>query len=436
MAANPRVKRGNASIPLRDASLPRLDPSAYHGITGQIVSAVAPHTEADPAALLVSVLAAAGAVAGDGAHVLVGGSRHPMRIWPLVIGRTASGRKGESWAQTENTVISFDPSFAAKNIASGLSTGEGIIAAQRDSDDDDAAPRDKRLLVVESEFGRTLGVTRREGNTLSQVLRGLWESGRAAVMTRADPLTCSGAHLVVVAHVTPHELREKLAGSSGIAGGLMNRFLPVVAHRPQLLSGEPEQPDTRAMAAQLGRAVEQARMAGQVRYRRTAAAEKLWDEAYRAIADDEEDGPLGEILARGPSYALRLALTYAVLDTAAAIGEEHLTAGLAVWQYAAASARHVFGDLGARTDLERLARYLADSPTGRTRSEIIGLFSRNRSADEITALVGELVRRGDAQTETERSGKAGRPTERAYWTGAPADALSELLGRHALEETP
>ena len=162
--------------PARASDLPRLAPPAYQGIAGEVVGKLAPVTEADPVALLVTLLAAAGAAIGDGPHVLIGGSAHPARIWPLIIGRTGSGRKGESWAQTERILTAIEPSFVRENITTGLSTGEGLIAAFRDHEDAEGKikSRDKRLLIVEAEFGRTLGVTRREGNTLSAVLRTLW----------------------------------------------------------------------------------------------------------------------------------------------------------------------------------------------------------------------------------------------------------------------
>ena len=42
-------------------------PAAYHGLAGEIVQAIAPHTEADPVAVLVQLLVACGALIGRGA---------------------------------------------------------------------------------------------------------------------------------------------------------------------------------------------------------------------------------------------------------------------------------------------------------------------------------------------------------------------------------
>ncbi len=47
-------------------------PAAYYGLAGDIVSAIAPHTEADPVAVLVQLLVACGALIG----------RHPRPLTP------------------------------------------------------------------------------------------------------------------------------------------------------------------------------------------------------------------------------------------------------------------------------------------------------------------------------------------------------------------
>ena len=45
---------------------PRLSAEAMYGLAGEIVDTIAPHSEADPAALLVSLLASFGALVGPG----------------------------------------------------------------------------------------------------------------------------------------------------------------------------------------------------------------------------------------------------------------------------------------------------------------------------------------------------------------------------------
>ena len=46
--------------------------AAYHGLPGAIVTKIAPHTEADPVAILAQLLVCCGALIGRGAHFQVG----------------------------------------------------------------------------------------------------------------------------------------------------------------------------------------------------------------------------------------------------------------------------------------------------------------------------------------------------------------------------
>ena len=52
-------------------------PDAYYGLAGDIVGAIAPHTEADPVAVLVQLLVAYGALIGGGAW-FEGGEDPPL----------------------------------------------------------------------------------------------------------------------------------------------------------------------------------------------------------------------------------------------------------------------------------------------------------------------------------------------------------------------
>src|SRR5262245_37562175 len=75
---------------------------AYHGITGEIVRRLEPHTEADPVAILTQVLVAAGNILGDKGYVLVEADRHPPRLFAIQVGRTSKGRKGTSWGHVKS----------------------------------------------------------------------------------------------------------------------------------------------------------------------------------------------------------------------------------------------------------------------------------------------------------------------------------------------
>ena len=101
-------------------------------------------------------------------------------------------------------------------LASGLSSGEGLIAQVRDAVDRRRrrdAPADKRRLVLEQEFAQVLKVLSREGNTLSPIVRQAWDGDALQTMVRNNPLRASSAHIGVVGHITKDELLRYLTAT-------------------------------------------------------------------------------------------------------------------------------------------------------------------------------------------------------------------------------
>lgn len=407
---------------------PVLADAAYQGLPGRVVTAIEPHTEADPAALLVAFLAAAGAMLGREAHTLGGDAEHAARLWPLIIGATAGGMKGTSWAAIRRVILAADPTFSSQ-ITSGLSSGEGLIEHVRDGEGADPDAKDyvegvadKRLIIVESEFSGVLGKARREGNVLTQTLRDAWDGTRLSTLTRkSSKLVATGHHVVIIGHVTPTELRASLS-ESDLAGGLMNRFLPVHSHRSKRLPAGGSTPSEvvqnlgRELAAVIGR-----NAGGPHRtLRRDDEADALWRELYNELTPDNlPDGPLAQVVARGVPQVLRLSLTYALLDgTGDVIRREHLAAAVAVWRYVEASARMTFGDVIANRDLSKLAAAIDRADDGLTRTEIGDLFDRHRSRTGVDELLRQLLATGGYRESKESTG--GRPTSR-YFQHRPRD---------------
>jgi hypothetical protein len=80
-----------------------LAPEAFHGITGEVVDAIAPHTESDPAALLLCFLIGAGSLLGREPHAVVEAARHGVNLFGVVVARSSKGRKGTAWTQPGGT---------------------------------------------------------------------------------------------------------------------------------------------------------------------------------------------------------------------------------------------------------------------------------------------------------------------------------------------
>lgn len=425
----------SSTLPARAPWPQALDPRAHQGLAGEFVELVGPETEADPAALLVQLLAAFGNAVGRGPGFQVGGDFHATNLYVVIVGATATGRKGMSWGAVRDLMGRADPEWTAR-VASGLSSGEGVIHAVRDetwirrkakkseraqADEDgyiseltDAGEADKRLFCQQGEFAQVLRVMQRDGNTLSAVLRDLWDRGNARTLTKTQPGRTTGALVSVVAHVTPDELHEGLTATEQ-ANGFANRYLYVCARRARVLpfGGDIDQDALDALAARLRGALELARD------RKTLDMDASARAAWPALYDDlsaGEDGLLGAVTGRAEAQVRRLAVLYALLDSAAIVGIDHLRAAVAVWDYCHASAAHVFGAASGDPIADHLRGALEDAAgDGLSRSQIRDMLGGRVPAERIATALGRLEARGIARCDRQPSGQAGgRPTER--WT--------------------
>ena len=112
--------------------LPELDPAAFHGLAGRIVETVAPHTEADPVALLTHFLVMASNAIGRVPHYRVESTRHGMNLFAVLVGPTSHGRKGIAAGHVHNILEKASSDWENHWIVHGPSSGEGVIWAVRD----------------------------------------------------------------------------------------------------------------------------------------------------------------------------------------------------------------------------------------------------------------------------------------------------------------
>lgn len=385
---------------------PSLAKEALHGVAGEYVDRLAPHTEADSVAVLVTFVVAFGNVGGRNSFVRVENDRHHANLFACIVGATSNGRKGTSAGQALRLFEAVDHEWRVGRIVSGLSSGEGLIHHLQ-GDDAESANADRRAFVLESEFASVLRVAEREGNTITAQLRSAWDGSTLRVLTRRQPLRVDDAHVSIVGHITRDELRRYLQRTE-IANGLANRFLWVAARRSKMLpeGGAAHLIDWSILARDLRAAVEFARSAGEVR--KSSGAVELWASVYGDLTADTP-GLLGAVIGRGAAQVLRLSLCYALLDRSNTIRPEHLAAALALWEYADESARWIFGDATGDRDADRIleaARTAA--PEGVTMTYISSeLFGRNRPASRIAEAVRLLEAAGLVAADR-RLGTGGR----------------------------
>jgi hypothetical protein len=394
---------------------------AFYGLAGRIVRAIGPQTEADPAALLLQALAAFGNAAGSKPHYFVEGARHPGKLFVGIVGTTSKGRKGTSWERIRE-LFAFTDKDWTQRIVSGLSSGEGLIWEIRDPIDKtkngrrtgavgntlvDEGVSDKRVLAVEPELASTLAAMARPGNTLSAVVRDAWDRTELRTLTKLSPARSTGAHVSVIGHVTRDELRRSLDRTE-LGNGFANRFLWVAAKRARVLPFGGTPVDLWPLAAELREALRFARETEQVPW--AADARPIWEAAYPVLSEGRL-GILGAVTARAEAQVVRIALLYALLDRRREIGAAHLNAALAVWNYAFASARWVWGDALGDPTADELLTFLRADEKGRTETEIRDYFGKHRSG-----VVGRarqtLLEHGLVSVASEPTG--GRPAQRWF----------------------
>ena len=404
---------------------PRLDPAALYGVLGDIVRAIEPHTEADPSALLIQLFAAFGSIAGRSAYFQVEADRHYPNVFAVLVGPTSKGRKGTSKGQAMEPFKTIDEHWIKECVRSGLSSGEGLIWAVRDPIEKkepvkekgrikdyetviaDHGVEDKRLLVIEPEFASTLRVLGRDGNTLSAVLRNAWDSGNLRILTKNSPAVATDAHISLIAHITADELRRYL-DSTEAANGFANRFLWLCVRRSKCLpeGGEIWRVDFGGLVRRLSLAVDFARKASRIQF--ATDAREIWRGIYADLSEGQS-GLFGAVTSRAEAQVIRLALLYALADASGEIREPHLLAALALWEYSEASARYIFGNALGDPVADEILEALKRNAEGLSRTDISGLFGRNKSAGQLGRALAVLVREGRVAVEERET--EGRPAQ-------------------------
>lgn len=395
--------------------------AALHGPAGELVRRLDPHTESDRAAILFQTLVGFGNIIGRTAHFRHEADRHFANMNCVLVGNTSKGRKGTSWGHVRAILSRVAPDW--QRPASGLSTGEGLIWAVRDESRrpnkdgeivlTDEGVADKRLLVMEPEFARVLQSTRRDGNTLSAVLRQCFDTGDLRIANKNSPALATGAHVSCIGHITKQELARTLTETE-CANGFGNRILWVCVQRSKELpeGGNTDLVEWSDIEARFKHAIEFAKSCGELR--RDSEARELWASGYGTLSS-AKPGLLGAVTSRAEAYVSRLSLVYAALDCSASVRRVHLEAGLAAWRYCEDSARFIFGDSLGDSVADEIRAALGEAgDRGLTRTDISDLFKRNRSRAEIERALALLAECGMARMRPEPT--AGRQSERWFAT--------------------
>lgn len=407
---------------------PVLDAAARHGLAGEVVDLLEPHTEADSVALLVSFLSEVGAMVGRAPHLILDGGHHPLLFWPVLVGKSSKSRKGTADKRIEALCRLIDSGWTRGECKGTLSSGEGLAYAVRDAQYKeepvkqngkptgdmqticvDSGVEDKRLFLVQSEFGAVLRVMEREGNSLSGVLRDAWDGKDLTPMTKANRIRATTPHIAIVGHVTKDELLRNLNNTEA-CNGFGNRFVWLAVQRSKELpfASSPDPNAIHALSRRIQTQIQTARTMSSLSL--SECGRDVWKALYHDLSA-ERPGLAGDLLGRAEAQVMRLAALYALLDGVSVIDSVHLRPACALWQYAEASTRYIFGDSTGDPYADTIMRALHGQGELDDTS-ISVLFGKNLSAARLGQAKTLLIDAGLARCTTVHTG--GRP--RMLWT--------------------
>jgi hypothetical protein len=381
---------------------PLLDQAALFGLAGKFVELACKNSEANQAAVLITFLVRFGVEVGTGPKMSVGDTTHYARLFAVVVGATSKARKGTS-AKPINKLFDGLDRFA-RTTPGPLSSGEGLIYAVRDSsqssaENGDQGIDDKRLYVIDEEFGGALACNKRQGNTLSTVLRSAWDDGNLDPLTKHGKISVKEAHIGIVTHITITELNEKF-NSTEFFSGFANRFLWIFSKRtklvafPKPMAGK----ELGELQGELERLVRKAQQDQEISF--DEDVKLFWERIYLELSDDHP-GLVGAIINRGEAQVLRISMIYCLLDGKDKISVVHLQAAHAVWNYCVASAYHIFGG----REVDDVSQKILD---GLKKGNLDGtgvnkLFNNHLAKSVLSKKLEDLVRSGKVMEEKDTS---------------------------------
>lgn len=430
---------------------------AFYGPLGEYARRNEERVEIDNLSLFVQFLAVVGNVIGRRAYTKGGPDRHNPNFFTLIVGDTTIGKGGSGTVATE-LGNAIDPGFekrTAYNVGSARAlvklVSDGLKKTEKRSTKDGEREyvkviqeevTDKRLLLFFSEMRAMLVAQSRNGATLKDELKNVWD-GRTIENNTKDGLDrATNPHIGLIGHITTYDLNE-LATRADVGNGYFNRFIITVAERKRSLPFTVEPPDCRDLLAQIAGAIEALGPVNQHEKLLDWAddARDEWAAFYSAVKQGRHPFMAGiqELGGRICPQTKRVALIYATLDGESAIHLRHLRAAKAVVLEALNRSRHLFVPSKKLSSLpekqsdisEELRHAFANHAGEWTKTMMHEETGKRHKASDLEAAAATFVEAGEWIV---REGKAGNGHDSKFWSLAttqtealPAeDALPEI----------
>lgn len=391
------------------------EPATFGGYLGAAVEDLVKTTTASPVGLLTSLTAIAGAALATKTEFF---GEQTSSFMALLVGESGTGKKGTAmdaaWRSlTAENVWGDEP----VSQLSGLGSGEAIVGhMSRQAKYEGLA----RGIVWAPELSEVLIVGRREGSTLTTVLRNAFD--RTALMNITKSATIAvpreSYQLGALAGVTPDELRSLLSAGTEMTNGFAGRWLsvPVVGRDDPSVDGGVAPVLRPALAEQFRYALEV--RAGQrhrpILLEPDAKARLSGYYAFLSVLP----GVSGVLARRYSTIAARVALVHSSLELDDTIPVVHVDRAIALTEYSRTGIPWVYGMSAVVSAKASRALQWLTTKGELTRSQLslrmFGRRSDGRVDDAIEALVrAGLVKVTDGSTTT----KGGRPPKVLHLTG-------------------
>ena len=391
----------------------------WDGLLGRINKLVDPHTESDPIALFMELMAMFGCAMNTAPHFNIKKSKQRGNLHLCIVGKTSDGRKGTAHDIAVDLFRQVNEEFITKRMTTSMATGEGLIhfirdpTMGKDGQVIDPGSPDKRVLIVDAEFAATTLIQlQRTGNTLAGILRYAWDNPPSlSINTKHSSETTTDPHVSLIGHATPMELMQNLRASD-IAAGSANRILWFMVRKSKTLDNPemnlPEE-QLRPLILEMQQALRFAWSVGEVKLSEKAHA--TWAKIRRDFDIDDDNGQLVHFLNRAMPQIGRMALILALLDQCRTIEPRHLEQAAGLFAYARKSVEYFLQSDGVYFSGEeaKLFNLLQDEEEGVSQREI--QMKLGWSGKKTRAVSTALVKKGMAReyTEPAKGGRGGKP---------------------------
>ncbi len=345
-------------------SVPVPPDAMFYGPHGEFALAVAEATEAYAPAVLLSTMAAWGALMGARFTVEIGDAAHGPNMFVVLVGQSAESRKGTAIRPVGKAFDSgkLGGISGPLPVARGFNSHKGLLNyfMPEVSKDEDGTERsdwgDPRLWWVEDEFTKVLNASQAKGaaGQMGPTIRELWDGNSIENRISGETIVIPADrhHVSMVGAITMIELQDRMPDTD-FFGGTGNRMLwvpvPTVSEDRWKLDG------ANTPRSVIGRYVDyMADARGRLPIGSHAGMEILeqpggpaWIDfngaLRRKLVKMPERSKERLLHGRAPAYVARMALNFALADGMGRFEDRHVEAAVATWEWLASGMSWMFG---------------------------------------------------------------------------------------------